>query len=66
MIEVNYAVPEMVTLKEASSRTGISYDFLRKMCLNNQIVYVKAGTKYLVNWGKLVEYLNKGVAPVQQ
>ena len=43
MIEVNYAVPEMITLKEASKRTGVSYDFLRKMCLSNQIVHVKAG-----------------------
>ena len=66
MIEVNYAVPEMITLKEASKRTGVSYDFLRKMCLSNQIVHVKAVCKYLVNWGKLVEYLNRGVSPVQQ
>lgn len=50
--------PEMVTLKEASSRTGLSYDCLRKMCLNNEIVYVKAGAKFLVNFGKLADYLN--------
>lgn len=50
--------PEMVTLKEASSRTGLSYDCLRKMCLNNKIVYVKAGSKFLVNFGKLTDYLN--------
>ena len=31
------------------------------MCLSNQIVHVKAGCKYLVNWGKLVGYLNQGV-----
>lgn len=53
-------VVQMVTLKEASSRTGISYDRLRKMCINNQIVYIKAGSKFLLNWGKLMEYLNTG------
>ncbi len=55
-----HEIPEMVTLKEASKRTKISYDFLRKMCINNQIVHIKAGTKYLINWWKLVEYLNSG------
>lgn len=51
---------EMITINEASKRTGISYDFLRKMCLNNQIVHVRAGAKYLLNWARLVEYLNGG------
>lgn len=50
----------MVTLKEASRRTGISYDRLRKMCINRQIVYIRAGCKFLINWEKLVEYLNIG------
>lgn len=51
---------QMVTLKEASGRTGISYDRLRKMCINGQIVHIKAGCKFLLNWEKLVEYLNTG------
>lgn len=58
-------IPKMVTLKEASELTGISYDYLRKMCINKQIVHIKAGVKYLINFEKLVDYLN-GVAPVQQ
>lgn len=48
----------MVTIKEAASRTGLSYDCIRKMCLNNQIVYIKTGVKFLINWEKLVAYLN--------
>ena len=51
---------QMVTLREASSRTGISYDRLRKMCINGQIVHIKAGSKFLLNWEKLVDYLNTG------
>ena len=51
---------QMVTLKEASDRTGISYDWLRKMCINGKIVYIKAGNKFLLNWEKLVDYLNAG------
>lgn len=53
-------IPEMVTLRTASQRTGVSYDWLRKKCLQGSLVYIKAGTKYLINFGKLVDYLNKG------
>ena len=53
-------IPEMVTIKEAARRTGVSYDFIRKLCLQNKIVYVKAGSKYLVNFGKFCEYLDEG------
>jgi excisionase family DNA binding protein len=53
-------VPTMVTLAEASRQTHLSYDFLRKLCLQNKIVYIRAGTKYLINLEKLVEFLNQG------
>lgn len=53
-------VVEMVSIKEASQRSGVSYDFIRKMCINNQIAHVKAGSKYLVNWKMFINYLNGG------
>ena len=52
--------PTMVTLNEASAQSGLSYDYLRKLCLQKKIVYVRAGCKYLVNLERLVEYLNRG------
>lgn len=55
-------IPLMWTIKEASQNTGLSYDFIRKLCLQNRIVHVKAGRKYFVNSEKLVEYLNSGKA----
>ncbi len=54
-------IPTMLTLKEASLKTGLSYDRLRKMCLQKEIVYIKAGCKFLINEEKLVEYLNEGI-----
>lgn len=51
-------VPLMLPLREASARTGLSYYTLRSLCLEDRIVFVKAGTKYLVNMDKLVDYLN--------
>ena len=50
----------MIGIAEASKQTGLSYDFIRKLCLQDKIVYVRAGVKYLINWDKLVEFLNQG------
>lgn len=50
----------MRTMKEAAKITGLSYDCIRKMCLADRIVYVKAGSKFLVNMEKLIEYLETG------
>ncbi len=52
-------VPEMITIREASDRTGLSYDALRKMCLKRKIVHIRVGSgKFLINFGKLIEFLN--------
>lgn len=52
--------PTMFTLNQAAEATGLSYDFLRKLCLQRKIVFVRAGTKYLINMERLREYLDKG------
>lgn len=51
-------IPTMLTIKSAAEQTGLSYDCIRKMCLQNKIVYIRAGTKFLINLEKLIEYLN--------
>ena len=53
-------VPTMWGLKEAASRTGLSYDYVRKLCIQGRIPYIKAGSKYLVNGDRLMEYMNQG------
>lgn len=53
-------IPEMLTIKECSARTGVSYDWIRKLCLQGRIVHIRAGSKYLINFGKFIEYLNTG------
>ena len=54
-------VPTMYTLAQASTATGLSYDFLRKLCLSKEIVHVKSGNKFYVNMEKLVDYLILGI-----
>lgn len=54
------AIPQMMTIRECSDKTGVSYDYIRKLCMNGKIVHIRAGTKYLINFGKFIEYLNTG------
>ena len=55
---VSDIVPEMVGLREAAARTGLSYGFLRRLCLSGQIVHIRAGNKFLIKFQKLCEFLN--------
>ena len=38
-------IPEMLTIKEVSEHTGMSYETIRKFCLKHEIVYIKTGWK---------------------
>ena len=57
-LEEMQSIPRMVTIRVASEETGLSYSCIRKLCLQKKIVFLKIGTKYLINMGKLAEYLN--------
>ena len=53
-------IPTMVSIKEASRQTGISYEFIRQLIRERKIIYVRAGVKFLVNMESLVEDLSTG------
>ncbi|MDO4484258.1 MAG: helix-turn-helix domain-containing protein [Clostridia bacterium] len=53
-------IPTMLTLREAAQRTGLSYDHLRKLCLTGKIVHIRAGSKFLINLERLIDFLNGG------
>ena len=50
--------PEMLSIRETAERANLSERFIRKLCRNNKIRYVKSGRKYLVNWPQFVQFLN--------
>jgi len=52
--------PEMLTIDETSKRSGISRYAIRKLILNDEIVYVKIGVKTLINYDRFTDYLNGG------
>ena len=53
-------MPTMLSIKKASEETGLAYEFIRKLCVQKKIVFVRSGNKYYVNMEKFAEYLNKG------
>lgn len=55
----NTAVPTMLTIKETAERTNLSQTYIRRLCWDNKITYVKSGSKYYVNLEKLCDYLNQ-------
>lgn len=58
------AIPVMLTIGQAADKTGLSYDFLRKLCLQGKISFVRVGSKYLINQEKLVSFLNGEMAGI--
>ncbi len=56
-------MPTMKKLREAAEVTGLSYNYLRQLCLQKKIVCVRAGNRWFVNMEKLAEYLNNGCTP---
>lgn len=51
-------LPVMKSIKEMVKLMGFSYTHLRNLCLENKIVYVRAGKKYLINYDRFCDYLN--------
>ena len=58
--QINDMIPDMIPITEVCRRIpGLSYDFIRKGCLAGKIVHIRVGNgKYLINFGRLVEWLN--------
>lgn len=53
-------IPRMGTIAEAAGTFGLTPYFVRQLCLNRKIVFVKAGKKYLINLDRMADYLNTG------
>ena len=53
-------IPRMLTIREASRETGLSYNHIRSLCRDGKVVSIRAGNRILINRDKLIEYLNSG------
>lgn len=56
-------MPTMVTINKAAEMTGVTYSALRRWIKSGTFTYyVMAGSKYLINLERLVEFLNAPAA----
>ncbi|MFT3950641.1 MAG: DNA-binding protein [Oscillospiraceae bacterium] len=53
-------IPPMRSIKQAAAECSIPEHFLRQLVKQNKVVYVRTGTKALVNLESLAAYLSSG------
>lgn len=61
-IEDSLRLPRMLKIKEAAEETGLSYHFIRKLCLTGALPHVKVGNRYFINADSLAAFLKSGDA----
>ena len=52
------APPRMMTIREAANRTNLAENYLRHLCRTGTIVCVRNGNRFLINYEKLLTFLN--------
>lgn len=57
--------PNMLSIKKAAARFGISEYFLRNLCRAGKVRFVCAGNRWLVNMESLAAYFNEGDDPAE-
>ena len=53
-------VPRMTTIDETARMANVPKHFVRQLVIQNRVVHVKAGRKYLINFDRFIDYLNSG------
>lgn len=56
-------IPTMKTIKDTAKDFNLPEHFIRTLCKQGEICYVRAGSKYLINQQRLAEYLNSPPEP---
>jgi len=51
------ATVTVLTVKQTAERIGLAEYFVRKLCWENKIRYVKSGKKYLIPWELFLSYI---------
>lgn len=50
----------MELLTKAGRPYGLSYQFMKRLCAENRIIYVRSGRRIFVNLDSLEDFLRKG------
>ena len=51
-------IPTMLTIKETAQRTKLPVHFVRKLCWEKKVPYLRVGKKYLIPLEKFCDFLN--------
>lgn len=52
--------PVLLSLNKLTTKTGLSYSFLRRMIVEErQVPYIQVGTKYIINYSLFLQRLNE-------
>lgn len=52
--------PVLLSLNELTTKTGLSYSFLRRMIVEErQVPYIQVGTKYIINYSLFLQRLDE-------
>ena len=57
--------PNMLSVKKAADKFGISEYFLRNLCHAGKVRFVCVGNRWLVNLDSLAAYFNEGDDPAE-
>lgn len=56
----------MLSLREAAAESGLSYYFLRNLCLTDAVFNVRSGNKFLINRNSLLRYIGEDVEKIPE
>lgn len=59
------SLPRMISLQQAATETGLSYSYLRRLCLEGEICAVRSGVKWMINSDSLASFLGGNIAEVE-
>ena len=50
----------IMEIKKEDPETCITYGFIRKLCDENKIQYIKHGSRYIINYDEFIRLISKG------
>lgn len=51
-------IPFMLGLRDAAKQTGLSYYYLRHLCLDNKVAHIRAGRNFKINMDALIAMIS--------
>ena len=60
IVRSEISLPVMLPITKAVNESGLSYKWLKRLCDEGKIPHIKSGNRILINFDRLIDYLNTG------